>query len=196
MSDCPCGSGNDFDQCCEPLLEDRRRPQTAEELLRSRYTAFTVHDIRYVRHMVSLIREDPQTNNLLLRYEGYSPSADGKTMVDEEFDMVVLSVGLRPPSSNKKLAESLGIDLNEYGFCWTAPLLPLSTSRPGIFACGAFSAPKDVPETVMQASGAAGMAGRLLASARGTLGCATFSWMHSSRPRPIWPHRRSLVRVV
>jgi heterodisulfide reductase subunit A len=127
------------------------------------------YDIRYVRHMVSLIREDPHTNNLLLRYEDDGARTGGPTMVDEEFDLVVLSVGLAPPSRNVELAERLGIDLNQYGFCWTAPLLPLSTSRPGIFVCGAFSAPKDVPETVMQASGAAGMAGRMLASARGTL---------------------------
>jgi heterodisulfide reductase subunit A len=126
------------------------------------------YNIRYVRHMVSLIREDPQTNNLLLRYEGTDAQTGNSTMVEEEFDLVVLAVGLQPPSSNKALAERLGIELNEYGFCWTAPLLPLSTSRPGVFTCGAFSAPKDVPETVMQASGAAGMAGRLLASARGT----------------------------
>ena len=127
------------------------------------------YNIRYVRHMISLIREDPKTQNLLLRYEADAPQTGLPTMIDEEFDLVVLSVGLQPPSSNKELAERLGIDLNEYGFCWTAPLLPLSTSRPGIFTCGAFSAPKDVPETVMQASGAAGMAGRMLASARGTL---------------------------
>lgn len=49
MSDCPCGSGTDFDQCCEPLLKGRRKPRTAEELLRSRYTAFVERDMRYVR---------------------------------------------------------------------------------------------------------------------------------------------------
>ena len=122
------------------------------------------YNIRYVRHMISLIREDPQTHNLLLRYE-----TDDGGMVDAEFDLVVLSVGFGPPASAKDLAARMGIDLNSYGFCWTAPLLPLSTSRPGIFVCGAFSAPKDVPETVMQACGAAGMAGRMLSSARGSL---------------------------
>ena len=122
------------------------------------------YDIRYVRHMVSLIREDPHTNNLLLRYEG----EDGQ-MVEEEFDLVVLSVGMRPSPGTKDLAERVGIELNNYGFCWTDPLAPLSTSRPGIFVCGAFSAPKDIPETVMQASGAAAVASRMLGSGRGTL---------------------------
>jgi heterodisulfide reductase subunit A len=122
------------------------------------------HQIRYVRHMISLIREDPQSHNLLLRYED-----DQGRMVDEEFEMVVLAVGLEPAPGARELAERLGIGLNEYGFCATAPLQPLSTSRPGVFVCGAFAEPKDVPETVMQASGAAGVVSRLLGPARGTL---------------------------
>jgi heterodisulfide reductase subunit A len=122
------------------------------------------YDIRYVRHMVSLIREDPQTQNLLLKHE----SEDGHT-IEEEFDLVVLSVGLTPPKKAQELAERVGIELNEYGFCKTQPLSPLWTSRPGVYVCGAFAAPKDVPETVMQASGAAAVVGRVLGSARGTL---------------------------
>ena len=122
------------------------------------------YGVRYVRHMVSLIREDPQTNNLLVRYE-----AENGEMVEEEFDLVVLSVGFEPSPGTKHLADRLGIELNDYGFCKTDPLSPLSTSRPGVFVCGAFSAPKDIPETVMQASGAAAAAGGVLASARGTL---------------------------
>ncbi len=122
------------------------------------------YGVRYVRHLVSLIREDPSTNNLLLRYEG----EDGQ-MVEEEFDLVVLSVGLRPFAGTQELSEALGIELNEYGFCKTDSLFPLATSRPGIFACGAFTGPEDIPETVMQASGAAAAAGSLLSSARGTL---------------------------
>ena len=122
------------------------------------------YGVRYIRHMISLIREDPHTNNLLLRYQ-----ADDGKMVDEEFEMVVLSVGFEPSPGVRELADRLGIALNSYGFCQTDPLTPLSTSRPGIFVCGAFSSPKDIPETVMQASGAAAAAGEVLASARGTL---------------------------
>jgi heterodisulfide reductase subunit A len=122
------------------------------------------YGVRYVRHMISLIREDPQTNNLLVRHEGQ----DGQ-MIEEEFDMVVLSVGFEPSAGTKDLAERLGIELNSYGFCQTDPLSPLATSREGVFVCGAFSSPKDIPETVMQASGAAAAAGAILAPARGTL---------------------------
>jgi len=119
---------------------------------------------RYVRHMVSLSREDPHTNNLLLRYEG-----DDGQMVDTEFEMVVLSVGLEPSPAVKELAGRLGVELDPHGFCRTDPLQPLATSRPGILVCGAFQSPKDIPETVMQASGAAAVAGGILAGARGTL---------------------------
>ena len=122
------------------------------------------YGVRYIRHMISLIREDPHTHNLLLRYEG-----DEGRMIDEEFDMVVLSVGLESPPGVRELAERLGIELDPYGFCRTQPLDPLATSRPGIFVCGAFAGPKDIPETVMQASGAAAVAGAALAPARGTL---------------------------
>jgi heterodisulfide reductase subunit A len=131
-----------------------------------RYVERAKHEygVRYLRHMISLIREDPKTNNLLVRYEG----PDGQ-MIEEEFDMVVLSVGFEPSAGTKDLAERMGIELNNYGFCQTDPLSPLATSREGVFVCGAFSSPKDIPETVMQASGAAAAAGAVLAPARGTL---------------------------
>ena len=122
------------------------------------------HGVRYVRHMISLVREVPHNNNLLVKYEG-----ENGRMVEEEFDLVVLSVGFEPPAGSKELAERLGIELNDYGFCKTGPLTPLTTSRSGIYVCGAFSAPKDIPETVMQASGAAAVVGRVLGSARNTL---------------------------
>jgi hypothetical protein len=67
------------------------------------------------------------------------------------------------------LAKKLGIQINPYGFCQTGRFAPVETSKPGIYVCGAFSGPKDIPETVMQASGAAGSASALLAPARKTL---------------------------
>ena len=130
------------------------------------------YGVRYIRHMVSLIREDPHTANLLLKYEA-EPVLDVRPgngqMVEEEFDLVVLSVGFEPSPGVRDLADRLGIELNEYGFCQTDLFTPVSTSRPGIFVCGAFAEPKDIPETVMQASGAAAAAGGVLSSARGTL---------------------------
>ncbi|MEW6727378.1 MAG: CoB--CoM heterodisulfide reductase iron-sulfur subunit A family protein [Bacillota bacterium] len=87
----------------------------------------------------------------------------------EEFDMVVLSVGLGVPKSTVEMAEKIGVKLNKYNFAETSTLAPVETSRPGVFVCGAFQSPMDIPMTVMQASAAAACAGSLLAEARGTL---------------------------
>ncbi|MEN6374247.1 MAG: FAD-dependent oxidoreductase, partial [Smithella sp.] len=120
--------------------------------------------IRYIRSMPSVIKELQQSNNLLIKYV----NQDG-TLTEEEFDMVVLSVGLTPPKEAKKLAASLGIELEEHGFCKTTLENPVQTSRPGVFVCGAFGGPKDIPETVMEASAAAACAEGLLATRRGTM---------------------------
>jgi heterodisulfide reductase subunit A len=82
---------------------------------------------------------------------------------------VVLSVGFEPGSSVKQLAETTGVELNEYGFCRMSELAPMESSVPGVFVCGAFAGPKDIPETVVDASGAAAKASELIAAARNTL---------------------------
>lgn len=84
----------------------------------------------------------------------------------EKFDMVVLSQGLESPEDADRLATAAGIDLNNYQFAATESYAPLSTSRPGVYAIGAFQGPKDIPDSVTQASGAAGVCAGLLAGAR------------------------------
>ena len=83
----------------------------------------------------------------------------------EVYDLVVLSIGLNPPEDAMKLSEILGVKLNEYGFCETSVFNPLETSRPGILVSGAFSAPKDIPTTVAESSGAAAKAGSYIVDA-------------------------------
>ncbi|HUL38821.1 MAG TPA: CoB--CoM heterodisulfide reductase iron-sulfur subunit A family protein [Methanomassiliicoccales archaeon] len=102
---------------------------------------------------VASVEEDPATNNLLLRY------SVGDEVRTEEFDLVVLSVGFEPPADALKLSEALGIKLNRYGFAETPLFEPLSTSRKGVYVTGAFSSPKDIPQSVAEASGAASKAG-------------------------------------
>jgi heterodisulfide reductase subunit A len=102
---------------------------------------------------VASIDEDPETKNLFLRY------SNGVETTTEEFDMAVLSVGFEPPSSAADLAKVLGIKLNKYGFAETNTYTPLETTRKGIYVTGAFSAPKDIPQSVAEASGAASKAG-------------------------------------
>jgi heterodisulfide reductase subunit A len=88
---------------------------------------------------------------------------------EEEFDMVVLSVGLNPPADANSLARKLGIELNHHGFCDVDPGHPMETNRPGIFISGAFQGPVDIPESVFSASGAGSQCGELLDYRRGKL---------------------------
>jgi heterodisulfide reductase subunit A len=119
--------------------------------------------IQFIRSRVASVTEDPSTGNIFLHYvENEEPKV-------EQFDMVILSVGMQPPKNVEKLAENLGITLNKYKFCQTNTFSPLETSKPGIFVCGAFSAPKDIPESVAQASGAASKAMDIIADERGKL---------------------------
>jgi heterodisulfide reductase subunit A-like polyferredoxin len=122
------------------------------------------YGIQYTRCRISSLKQDAQSHDLVLRYL----TEDGQLQA-ESFDLVVLSVGMEMSPGVKLLGRDLGIQLDDYGFCTTVPFKPLETSRPGIFACGPFLEPKDIPETVMEASGAAAQAERLLAPARGTL---------------------------
>jgi heterodisulfide reductase subunit A-like polyferredoxin len=76
-------------------------------------------------------------------------------LVEETFDMVVLAVGLAPNKASVELAKKVGIDLNQHLHAATRTLEPVSSSRPGVFVCGAFQEPKDIPQSVMEASAAA-----------------------------------------
>ena len=120
--------------------------------------------IRYVQCRASTIKEDPASRNLLLQYEDES----GERLT-EEFDMVVLSVGLTPPVEAAELAEAAGVGLTPLGFAAAQAAEPLETDRPGVYVCGSFRGPKDIPDSVTDASAAAGGAQTILASGRDTL---------------------------
>jgi heterodisulfide reductase subunit A len=87
----------------------------------------------------------------------------------EEFDMVVLSVGLGVRDEAISLAKKLNVDLNPYQFAKTGGFDPVQSSRPGIYVCGTFTEPKDIPTSVIEASAAAGKVGTRLADSRWTL---------------------------
>ncbi len=121
------------------------------------------HGVRYIRSMVSQVTEIPETKNLLIRYRDESGS-----LQEEEFDLVVLAVGMGPSAKGQELARRLGIELNEHGFAKTSAFNPVMSTREGVFVTGAFTGPKDIPETVVQASAAAAAVEALLAPVRGT----------------------------
>ena len=128
------------------------------------------HGIRYLRCMVSSVKEAPTTHGLRLGYVTYEGSDVRRPVLyEEEFDLVVLCVGLRPSPAARQTAQRLGVALNEYGFVAGQSFAPGQTSVPGIFAAGAFAEPKDIPESVIEASCAAAQASALLGEARGTL---------------------------
>ncbi|MEJ2642390.1 MAG: FAD-dependent oxidoreductase, partial [Desulfosarcinaceae bacterium] len=119
--------------------------------------------VRFVRSRVHTINpvEDEQLSLRYVTEEG--------DIVDEIFDLVVLSVGLSPMEDAVKLAETLGIGLNEHQFAATKSLAPVVTDREGVFVCGAFQGPKDIPQSVMEASASAAAATRSIADARGSM---------------------------
>ncbi|OGP51522.1 MAG: heterodisulfide reductase [Deltaproteobacteria bacterium RBG_13_43_22] len=120
--------------------------------------------IRFIRSYASIVSENPESKNVTIRY-----ATTGDGVKEEDFDMVVLSVGLNPPADFKNLASKFGIELNEHGFCKAIPYNPMETTRPGIFVSGAFQGPSDIPESVFTASGAGSQCGELLSYRRGEL---------------------------
>ena len=121
------------------------------------------HGVRFIRCRVSHLDEEPGTHSLYITYV-----EDGEVK-RERFDMVVLSVGMKPPADAEKLAKILGFELNEYGFCKTGVFTPVETTRTGVYICGVFASPKDIPDSIAQASAAASKASKAIASERGTM---------------------------
>ena len=118
--------------------------------------------VRFIRSRVQKVTPAPQSDDLEISY-----LRESGAFVSETFDLVVLSVGLEPSEKATELARQLGLKLNENGFCERTSFEPVATSRPGVFACGAFQGPKDIPQAVMEASAAAAKAGALLSGGRG-----------------------------
>ena len=120
--------------------------------------------INFINSRLASLERSFETENLVLNYV----TEDGRHRRDE-FDLVVLSVGLEPSRTARALAGATGIQLNKDGFCHTHEFSPTLTSRNGIFVAGAFQSPKDIPESVTQASGSVSLASGLLSEVRGTL---------------------------
>jgi heterodisulfide reductase subunit A len=127
-------------------------------------TAREKHGVRFIRCRVHTVEGVPGTEDLSIKYV-----TEAGELNKETFDMVVLSVGLETSPEVLELAEKLGIDLTESQFCRTGSFAPVATSREGIYVCGAFQGPKDIPQSVIEASSAAARAGALLSGARNTL---------------------------
>ena len=119
------------------------------------------HGVRFIHSRVHTVTGTD--NKLNVRYV-----SDDGTIQTEDFDMIVLSVGLEVGKDVIDLAKRLDVDLSENNFAKTDAFAPVQTSRDGIFACGAFQNPKDIPQSVVDASAAASAAGELLSDVRNT----------------------------
>ena len=122
------------------------------------------HGVRFLRSRIHSIDPVPDSSDVAIRYL----SESGGLKV-EHFDMLVLSVGLEASKESLELARTLGVEVKPATrFVETSTFTPVNTNKAGVYVCGAFQAPKDIPQSVMEASAAAAAAGELLNAARGT----------------------------
>ena len=117
--------------------------------------------VRFVRCRVNGVETDGVEGDLRLSYV----NDDGR-QIEESYDLVVLSVGLQTPKHVLELAQNAGIKLTADNFAATSDFSPVQTSQQGIFTCGAFAGPKDIPQCVVEGSAAAASVAELLAPAR------------------------------
>jgi heterodisulfide reductase subunit A len=122
------------------------------------------HGIRFIRSRVHTVDTVPGKDDLSINYV-----TESGELKEEEFDLVVLSVGLETPPDLLETADKLDLDLTDGAFCRTDSFHPVASSKEGIYVCGAFQGPKDIPQSVIEASSAAAVAGAPLSPARNTL---------------------------
>ncbi len=116
------------------------------------------YGVRFIRSMLSQVVHDPRSGNLVIEY--YDRLS--LTHRQDEFDLVVLSAGMKPHREVLPLLSRLKLEQNLYGFVAPDLLRPSHSSRPGILVCGTLDGPKDIPESVTSASAAAAAAAALL----------------------------------
>jgi len=152
--------GDDLD--CAVFFMDIRTP--GKDFERFYDNAREKHGIRFIRSRVHSVDPVAGSDDLEIRYV-----TEGGEMVTETFDMVVLSIGMETSPEVIRLAKKLRINLTDGNFCQTTTFDPVATSRKGIYVCGAFQGPKDIPQSVVDSSAAATAAGEILTAARNTL---------------------------
>ncbi len=175
-----CGNGYCSSVCCMYAIKDAMvaKEHSHEELdcavfymdIRSYgkdyekyYDRAKNEGIRFVKARVHTVDEVRDADDLRIKYADESGQ-----IVEEVFDIVVLSVGLKVSESVADLAKRLDVSLDKYNFAATQPFAPVETSRTGVYACGIFQGPKDIPSSVTDGSAAACAAGARLSPVRGT----------------------------
>lgn len=117
--------------------------------------------VRFVHSRPHSVLRHPGKDNLSISYT----TDESSELLTEEYDMVVLSTGFQVGADVRDLASTLDIELNQSNFPVNPGFNQVATSRPGIYVAGTFQGPKDIPETMVQASAAACLAGKDVAAA-------------------------------
>ncbi len=120
--------------------------------------------VRFVKSKISTIHPDGDSGNLLISY-----TDETGRRIEEAFDIVVLSVGFGVSNEALVLAQKLEIELDQYQHALTSSFEPVQTSKPGIFVCGTFESPKDIPQSVIESSASAAVVESMLAESRGSM---------------------------
>jgi len=128
------------------------------------YNRSVEEGVRFIRSRIPTVEEIPGTEDLEVTYTDES----GK-VIDEQFDLIVLSVGMEISKETTALANRLGVQITPESFVASRSFSPVNTSTPGIFVSGCFHSPKDIPSSVTDASAAAAQAGAILSDSRFSL---------------------------
>ncbi len=109
--------------------------------------------IKFIRGKVAELEENPENKKILIRAE----DTLSRKIIESEFDLIVLSTGLQLSKSSDKIADSLKLAKSSDGFLQEAhpKFRPVDTLVEGVFLAGTAQGPKDIPDTVAQASAAA-----------------------------------------
>jgi heterodisulfide reductase subunit A len=152
-------AGDDLD--CSIFYMDMRT--YGKDFERYYVNARDKHGVRFVKSRIHSVTPVPGSDDLEIRYV-----TDSGAVETEVIDLLVLSVGLETPVELIDMAKLLDVELSENNFCTTSSFDPVATSRDGVFVCGAFQGPKDIPQAVVDSSAAAAAAGKMLMPARNT----------------------------
>ena len=151
-------AGDDLD-CAIFYMDMRTHGKDFERF----YNSAKDSGVRFIRSRVHTIDPIRGSDALSVRYV----NQDGG-LESEQFDMIVLSIGLETSPEVVELAKRLDLDLTAGNFCKTSTFEPVETSRKGIYVCGTFQGPKDIPQSVVDSSAAAAAVGEMLSPARNT----------------------------
>jgi heterodisulfide reductase subunit A len=113
--------------------------------------------VRFIKARPAAVRIKPGSDNVIIEYEDFLTPLGMNPSRKEEFELAVYATGMRPAEGAIELGHMLGLSTDKYGFFMEGhpKLRPVESTMDGIYLAGTCQYPKDIPDTVAQASGAA-----------------------------------------